>query len=426
MLVNTVKASKRFVRNFSTLKFPCLTRDFINDRLYSPEGGYFCQENVQIGEISEPINFRELVGYDEYAREIAKKYPKNAWLTPSELFRPWYGFSLANYIVQTFVKAKKSKKTSKLKIIEVGAGSGSAADSILFYLKNYEAQHYTNVDYKIVEVSPQMCARATEKLAINHKKLLDKGQITVVNENILNYKGVDDSLTFVVFLEVLDNMPHDRIYYSDENKAWAYETWVNATVDAQGKETYEEIKRPIADPLIKELIEIYTTMPNKEYYEDMEKKGGIAERIVNWMYRPKDSKNLFIPTACLQMLKTVNKLLPNHHLIMADFDALRGSESVYQGLCSPIVSKKLEKSHEKEDYKSYLVGRGQADIFFPTNFYLLQDMYKKVTKRKGRFLKTHEFMDEFAKEKWCQTQSGYNPIKEDFLNTSIFFTESSA
>jgi len=31
-------------------------------------------------------------------------------------------------------------------------------------------------------------------------------------------------------------------------------------------------------------------------------------------------------------------------------------------------------------------------------------------------------MDEFSIEKWTQTQSGYNPIKEDFFNTSFLVT----
>ena len=35
-------------------------------------------------------------------------------------------------------------------------------------------------------------------------------------------------------------------------------------------------------------------------------------------------------------------------------------------------------------------------------------------------MKTYDFMDVYAREKWTQTKSGYNPLKEDFSNTSIF------
>ena len=40
---------------------------------------------------------------------------------------------------------------------------------------------------------------------------------------------------------------------------------------------------------------------------------------------------------------------------MADFDNLG---SCIEGINAPIVSKKLEKSHEKVDYDSYFVDRG--------------------------------------------------------------------
>jgi hypothetical protein len=90
---------------------------------------------------------------------------------------------------------------------------------------------------------------------------------------------------------------------------------------------------------------------------------------------------------------------------------------------APIVSKKLKKAHEKKDFDSYLVDQGEADIFFPTNFELLKKMYSGVCKKKAVYMKTHEFVSEFAKEKWAETQSGYNPLKEDFLNTSFFLTE---
>ncbi len=62
-------------------------------------------------------------------------------------------------------------------------------------------------------------------------------------------------------------------------------------------------------------------------------------------------------------------------MIFADFDMLHSN---IKGINAPIVSKKLEKSHEKFDFPDYLVNRGEADIFFPTNFKLLKQMYKEV------------------------------------------------
>jgi hypothetical protein len=43
---------------------------------------------------------------------------------------------------------------------------------------------------------------------------------------------------------------------------------------------------------------------------------------------------------------------------MADFDFLPNSESSSIGFNAPVVSKKLEKSHEKLDFKNYLINTG--------------------------------------------------------------------
>lgn len=62
----------RFVSLFNkprynkVLKSPMLTRDFISDRLYHSTSGYFCKKDLQIGELKNPINFKNLIGYEEY------------------------------------------------------------------------------------------------------------------------------------------------------------------------------------------------------------------------------------------------------------------------------------------------------------------------------------------------------------------------
>lgn len=70
------------------------------------------------------------------------------------------------------------------------------------------------------------------------------------------------------------------------------------------------------------------------------------------------------------------------------------------------------------------MGRGEADIFFPTNFRLLREMYKDTCFRDGVHMKSWEFMEKFSREKLTTTRSGYNPLKEDFMNTSFFVTNS--
>ena len=50
-------------------------------------------------------------------------------------------------------------------------------------------------------------------------------------------------------------------------------------------------------------------------------------------------------------------------------------------------------------------------------------MYTKVCGKKGEQVKSYEFVDNFSKDDWTMTKSGYNPLKEDFGNTSFFVTK---
>ena len=76
---------------------------------------------------------------------------------------------------------------------------------------------------------------------------------------------------------------------------------------------------------------------------------------------------------------------------MADFDSLASSTSRHLGLNAPIVSRKGEDSHNHTDFDSYLLPPGQADIFFPTDFHLLKQMYKSATGQTASVMKTYQF-----------------------------------
>ena len=76
-----------------------ILRDFIHDRLYAEPGGYFTKQQHQVGRLREPIKFSKLRGYYDYRQEMERVYPDNAWVTPCELFKPYYGYTIANFML---------------------------------------------------------------------------------------------------------------------------------------------------------------------------------------------------------------------------------------------------------------------------------------------------------------------------------------
>ena len=228
--------------------------DFIHDRLYYKGEGYFAKQNNQLGVLSDPIPFSQIFGYEDYVRILHERYPPNAWLTPSEIFKPYYGMTIASYIDQTLNEYKDDNmvtKSQNLKIIEVGAGNGSAAISILNYLKLYRPQVYKNISYTIVEISEPLTLRCKTLIQKAHPQLISQGQIKFKNQSILDFSETSNQLTFVLLLEVLDNMPHDRVYFTKEGQLKL------AYVEQEADGSYKEVQEPNAFREIEDLYKLW-------------------------------------------------------------------------------------------------------------------------------------------------------------------------
>lgn len=79
-----------------------------------------------------------MFGFSDYQESLSLNYPQNKFLTPSEIFRPFYGWSVARKILSLHKKFPKEK----LVIYELGSGLGGQAESFLSYLKYYEPKVY--------------------------------------------------------------------------------------------------------------------------------------------------------------------------------------------------------------------------------------------------------------------------------------------
>jgi hypothetical protein len=70
---------------------------------------------------------------------------QTSWLTPSELFQPWYGEAVARYVVRHHVRQQTK---SPLRIVELGGGRGTFARNFLVcvcYLLRAGIQSSTDV-----------------------------------------------------------------------------------------------------------------------------------------------------------------------------------------------------------------------------------------------------------------------------------------
>ncbi len=94
-----------------------------------------------------------MFGFEDYQNDLIKNYPEKAFLTPSEIFKPYYGHAMAKLVLQ-------HNEEDEINVIEVGSGTGVFADSFLDYIKYKDNQKYKNIQYKLVEISKPLLKSA--------------------------------------------------------------------------------------------------------------------------------------------------------------------------------------------------------------------------------------------------------------------------
>jgi hypothetical protein len=79
-----------------------------------------------------------------------------------------------------------------------------------------------------------------------------------------------------------------------------------------------------------------------------------------------------------------------------------------------------------KSFPTYLVPKGSCDIFFPTDFKFLQTMYALITRKKRHemlVLTNQEFIKRYQDPTKTLTQSGYDPMMQEYVNMNYFLSE---
>lgn len=391
------------------LKFtrpPELVRDFIQDCLYSPTHGYFSRM-VNIFGLGEPIQYNKLKGQDEYGRRLVELYRKQSgagyhqlWHTPSELFKPWYGKAIAEYMV------REHGGHNPLVMYEIGPGNGTLAKSIMDHLQANHPSIYAKSSYNLIEISP---------LLVNvQRATLKEHPVNFYEGSALDMEIVDDRECFVLGMEVLDNLPHDRISYDDETGDLLQGTvWTNDDAIGIDEPIYRETFEPATDPLIIE----YMNLMDKLGRSSPSLKWHPARRLNRFLGINDPWSSEFIPTACFKLLQKIKEHLPRHRLIISDFSSL---PDTIKGYGAPVVQTRYEG--DTIACSTYLLKRGLFDIFFPTDFQLLRQVHQSLTGQVSKIVSHQEFCSSYAEYGQTRTRSGYNPMLEEFQNVHFYLS----
>ena len=83
---------------------------------------------------------------------------QTSWLTPSEIFTPFYGQAIANFVLDKHAQmtASSSFAAEPLRVFEIGGGTGTLARDILDHVRGAAPGVYENMMYTCVEISPRL------------------------------------------------------------------------------------------------------------------------------------------------------------------------------------------------------------------------------------------------------------------------------
>lgn len=356
-------------------------------------------------------------------KHLDKLYKKHdiSWFTPVELFKPWYAHAIAASILRT------ANLSVPLKIYEIGGGSGTCAKGVLDYMMlNAPPRVYNNMKYISVEISSSLAEKQLETVGEVQSHL---SKFTVEHRDATDRSGwgsKDPQPCWVLMLEVLDNLPHDLVYSPNQVSPWM-EVWIEKV---NGSSQLCEVYKPLQDPLVSRCNEIVSM--NEQDPSLREKLSFAAKGIFSKVF-PKP-RRAWLPTGCLKLLDTLHEALPSMSLIASDFSYL--PDVSIPGDRAPLVSSK--KDGKTLDHNNYLDAQGDADIFFPTNFWLLEQIdhhcsvfsreqknrgsFKPVKSRRTIILDSAAFMEEFGLPLKTKTKDGYNPLLDDFRNTKFYLS----
>ncbi|BGP25613.1 S-adenosyl-L-methionine-dependent methyltransferase [Rhodotorula toruloides] len=317
---------------------------------------------------------------------------RQVWHTPTELFKPWYGRALARFLCASY--KLNLFPYHDLVIYEIGAGNGTLMGDILDYLAAHEPEVYSRTRYRIIEISERLQGMQRGRAAaggsrasggdagaaeLGREKAKQRGheaKVEIIGKSIFEWDRVVHEPCFFLAMEVMDNFPHDVVRYTtDTHQPLQCVVSIDATGD------YTELYEPVTDPLISRYLSLRSRLPSVRSRSSpspainplLARSPLLRSMYSSMPFAANLTQPEFLPTRQLELLEILRDKFPNHRMLMSDFSTL---PDAIEGVNAPVVQTRY--AGETVPCTTYLVQPGFFDIFFPTDFDTLRELYGLV------------------------------------------------
>ncbi|KAJ1327925.1 SAM-dependent methyltransferase [Microdochium nivale] len=400
-----------------------LMRDFIEDSLYNPHYGYFSKQ-VVIFSPGEPFDFNSLPNEPSFHAQVGQRYTefedkldatthddtRQLWHTPTELFRPYYGEAIARYLMSNYIMS--GYPYHDLIIYEMGAGRGTLMLNILDYIRDMEPDIYDRTQYRIIEISPQLAHMQANQLLSSAASKGHASKVEIINKSIFDWDVRVPSPCFFLGMEVFDNFAHDAIRY-DLNT----EQPLQGIVLIDDKGDFHEFYERVLDPVAARYLRVRNAATDGRYPVPYS-----ASRLMRQLkqarpFAPNLSDPEYIPTRLMQFFDILERYFPAHRLLTSDFHTL---PDAVKGMNSPVVQTRYQR--RMVPVSTPLVHQGYFDILFPTDFRVMESVYRAITGKLTRVMTHEEYFRDWAYLDDTETRSGENPLLTWYKNASVMVT----
>ncbi|KAJ5232476.1 hypothetical protein N7468_005432 [Penicillium chermesinum] len=418
----TVTAKDLRSRRERPRKVKMLTREFVDDSLYNPHYGYFSKQ-ATIFSPGEPFDFNNIddgpafhrllgqryIEFEDRLDEINPNEARQLWHTPTELFRPYYGETIARYLVSNYKLSLYPYHD--LIIYEMGAGNGTMMLNILDFIRDTDHEVYQRTKFKIIEISPALADLQYQNLMETLEARGHRNRVEIINRSIFEWNTYVHSPCFFLALEVFDNFGHDTIRYDCRTEL---PQQGGVLIDAEGD--FHEYYNFQLDPVAARFLRVRQAAARRPFPSPLGPKYLRGLRVASPFMKDFTLPE-YIPTRLMQFYDILNKYFPAHRLVASDFNSL---PDAVPGINAPVVQTRYQR--QTVPVTTPFVHQGYFDIFFPTDFNVIEDIYRAVTGKLTQVVSHEDFVRRWAYIEDTETRNGENPFLNWYKNASMLLT----
>lgn len=391
--------------------------------MYNPNYGYFTK-HATIFNPGEPFDFPSIKDGAEFNRLVDLSYIdfenalddikpdelRQLWHTPTELFRPYYGEAIARYLVTNYKMTLYPYHD--LIIYEMGAGNGTMMRNILDYIRENEPEVYSRTKFKIIEISASLADLQMTNIRQSPYGREHMQHIKVINRSIFDWTEYVHSPCFFLALEVIDNFPHDSLRYDPETEE---PLQGSILIDEQGE--FHEIYDRNLDPIALRYLRVREVAARSPFTTPVSQLKLLRKLRYSLPFAPNLTAPEYIPTSLMQFFDVLHQYFPAHRLVLSDFDYL---PDTIPGYNAPVVQTRYQRRNVR--VTTPFVHQGYFDIFFPTDFAMMEDIYRAITGKLTRVSKHQTFLESWAILEETRVRNGDNPLLNWYANASMMTT----